>query len=61
LLPALTLKEVANLIIPVGEVPAIIILLPDQLQYERSIIMTEVLPIEMKKEILYEECPLITG
>jgi hypothetical protein len=55
------LKEAVNLTIPIGEVPAIIILIlpPGQLLYERSIIMTEVLPIEMKNEILCEECLLI--
>jgi len=57
------LKEVVSLglmptTIPIAEAT---IHPPGQLQYERSIIMTEVLPIEMKKEILHEECLLITG
>jgi hypothetical protein len=47
--------------IPAAEARPITIHPAGQLQYERLIIMTGALPIEMRKEILCEECPLITG
>jgi hypothetical protein len=48
-------------IIPAAEARPITIHPVGQLQYERLIIMTGALPIEMRKEILCEECLLITG